>query len=95
MNYMSVRSVSFDKEVGMLPVNWLAERKLPQHKKHKFQIKMKKCLFQFFLLNKQMLNQFSQCRNNFCKVIQPNELFRGLQIVYTCSEHFYEKYVKC
>lgn len=30
---MSDRSVSFDKELGMFPVNWLAERKLPLPKK--------------------------------------------------------------
>jgi len=29
---MADKSVSFDRELGMLPVNWFAERKLPQPK---------------------------------------------------------------
>ena len=32
---MSLRELSVPKDSGMLPVNWLAERKLPKDKKKK------------------------------------------------------------
>lgn len=35
INYMAVKLLSFDSDIGMLPVSWLSERKLRSKKQKK------------------------------------------------------------